>query len=37
MDVYNWIFLVSMIAVWLGGSVLIGMFGIHLRHIEKPR
>jgi hypothetical protein len=36
MDAYEWIFLVAMIAVWVGGSALIGLFGIHLLDIEKP-
>jgi hypothetical protein len=35
MHAYNWIFLISMIAVWLVGSVLVGIFGAHLLHIEK--
>jgi hypothetical protein len=35
MDVYEWIFLVSMIVVWIGGSLLVGLFGIHLWSIEK--
>jgi hypothetical protein len=36
MDAFAWIFLVAMIAVWVGGSMLIGLFGIHLGDIEKP-
>jgi hypothetical protein len=36
MDAFEWIFLVAMIAVWVGGSMLIGLFGIHLRNIEQP-
>jgi uncharacterized membrane protein YjjB (DUF3815 family) len=36
MDAYEWIFLLSMIAAWLIGSALIGLFGIHLSHIQKP-
>jgi hypothetical protein len=35
MDAYEWIFLVAMIAVWLLGSLLIGLFGSHLSHIEE--
>jgi hypothetical protein len=34
-DAYEWIFLVSMITVWLLGSALIGLFGAHLSHVEK--
>jgi hypothetical protein len=34
MDAYEWIFLVSMIAVWLFGSALIGLFGLHFSHIQ---
>jgi hypothetical protein len=34
MDAYEWTFLVAMIAVWLLGSALIGLFGAHLSHIE---
>ena len=37
MHAYNWIFLVSMIAVWVVGSVLVGVFGSHLIRIEKHR
>jgi hypothetical protein len=36
MDVYAWIFLVAMIVVWLGGSALIGLFGLHLGRVETP-
>jgi hypothetical protein len=36
MDAYEWIFLVATIAVWLAGSALIGLFGIHLWNIENP-
>jgi hypothetical protein len=35
MNLYEWIFLLAMIVVWLVGSVLIGLFGIQLSHIEK--
>ena len=35
MDAYNWIFLVSMVAVWVVGSVLVGVFGRHLFRLEK--
>jgi hypothetical protein len=35
MDAYNWIFLVSMIAVWVVGSLLVGLFGARLFHLEK--
>jgi len=35
MDAYNWIFLVSMIAVWVVGSVLVGLFGRHVFRPEK--
>ena len=35
MDAYNWIFLVSMIAVWVIGSALVGWFGAHLFRVEK--
>ena len=35
MDAYNWIFLVSMIAVWFVGSALVGWFGAHLFRAEK--
>jgi hypothetical protein len=35
MDAFAWIFLVAMIAVWVGGSMLIGLFGIHLSHIKE--
>jgi hypothetical protein len=35
MDAYNWIFLVSMVAVWVVGSVLVGLFGTRLFRLEK--
>jgi hypothetical protein len=35
MEAYNWIFLVTMIAVWIAGSAAVAVFGIHLSHIEK--
>lgn len=35
MDAYNWIFLASMIAVWVVGSVLVGVFGAHLSRLER--
>lgn len=36
MDAYESIFLLAMIVVWLVGSALIGLFGIHLSHIDEP-
>ena len=35
MDVYNWIFLIVMIVVWLAGLAATTAFGIRLSQIEK--
>ena len=36
MDLCNWIFLVTMVVVWLVGFAAVAAFGVHLFRLERP-